>query len=524
MHSGQAFGGGVPDWLSARAAMAPDRLAIASGDERVTFAELDRRADAVARRLAGHGIAPGDRVAVMLPNGLPMVELVHGAGRAGAVLVPLNLRLAPAETAWQLADVRARLIIGDRARLAALPQPGGDVTTPLQPGSDVTTPLQPGSDVTTPLQPGSGLAVLDAEQFAALSEADLAPRRQIDLSAVHTIIYTSGTTGRPKGALLTYGNHWWSAIGSALNLGLRDDDRWLAVLPLFHVGGLSILMRGAIYGVPVIVHDGFDPAAVNAAIDAEGVTHLSLVTAALRRVLEQRGARPFPPTLRHVLLGGGPVPEPLLRECVRLGLPVVQTYGLTETASQAVTLAPQDAVRKLGSAGRPLLPTELRVVREGSDVGADEDGEIELRGPTVTPGYADRPAETAAAIQDGWLRTGDIGRLDADGYLYVLDRRRDLIVSGGENVYPAEIEAVLAAHHAVAEAGVTGTDDARWGRVPIAFVVPRDGHETSPAELLAWCGERLARYKVPTRISIVASLPRNAAGKLLRDRLGTDTL
>src|SRR5690606_1073203 len=187
-------------------------------------------------------------------------------------------------------------------------------------------------------------------------------REHIDLGAVHTIIYTSGTTGRPKGAQLTYGNHWWSAVASALNLGLHGDDRWLACLPLFHVAGLSILMRSVIYGMTAIVHDRFDAERVNRAIDEDGVTIVSVVATTLQRMLEARGRRPYPPHLRCLLAGGGPVPRPLLEECHRRGLPVVQTYGLTETASQVVTLAPDDALRKIGSAGKPLLPNELRIV------------------------------------------------------------------------------------------------------------------------------------------------------------------
>ncbi|HZS86409.1 MAG TPA: o-succinylbenzoate--CoA ligase [Chloroflexota bacterium] len=488
--TGYAYGGQVPDWLAARAALAPHHPALVCGGERITFAELDRRANAVARRLAGRGIAPGGRVAVLLRNGTAMAELVHGAGRAGAVLVPLNTRLAPSEIAWQVADSRARLLIHDgatRGLVASMPAP-------------------------------VNAEVVDITIFNEGPEASASLREHIDLAAVHTIVYTSGTTGRPKGALLTYGNHWWSAVGSALNLGLHADDSWLAVLPLFHVGGLSILMRGAIYGMAVHIHEAFDPAAVNSAID-EGVTIVSAVATMLRRMLDQREGRPYPRTLRHVLLGGGPAPLPLLEECARLAVPVVQTYGLTETASQAATLAPADALRKLGSAGRPLLPTELRIERDGMPVRAGEPGEIVVRGPTVTPGYADRPEETAAALRDGWLHTGDLGYLDDEGYLYVLDRRGDLIISGGENVYPAEVEAVLLSHPAVADAGVAAQADERWGQVPVAYVVLSPGTPCTVEELLAYCRARLAGYKVPARCIVVPALPRNAAGKLMRQRL-----
>ena len=522
-----AFGGHMPDWLAARAALTPDRLALMIGGQRVTFGELDRRATSVARRLAGLGVREGDRVAVFFRGALPMAEIVHGVARAGAILVPLNIRLAPAELAWQIQDVRACLLLYDSPH-PPIPSPSRGEGEQL---AGVAAPLSRAQgERAGPSDPGRGSeglvshevgteGALHIDDFYQQCKGGFAPRQRIDLAATHTIIYTSGTTGRPKGAMLTYGNHWWGAMGSVLNLGLREDDRWLAPLPLFHVGGLSILMRSVIYGIPAIVHERFDPEAVNRAIDEDGATIISVVAVQLRRILDARGERPYPSTLRHVLLGGGPAPLPLLEECARRGVPVVQTYGLTETASQAVTLAPADALRKVGSAGKPLLPMEIRVEQDGRVAAPGEPGEIVVRGPSVTPGYADRPAETARAIRDGWLHTGDLGFLDAEGYLYVLDRRDDLIVSGGENVYPAEVEAALLAHPAVAEAGVVGMDDPSWGQIPVAYVVPRADLSVTPDALIAFCRERLARYKAPARVTFVDALPRNASGKLLRREL-----
>jgi O-succinylbenzoic acid--CoA ligase len=319
--------------------------------------------------------------------------------------------------------------------------------------------------------------------------------------------------------MLTFGNHFWSATGSAFNLGVRGDDRWLAVLPLFHVGGLAILLRSVLYGTTAIVHESFDAAHANRAIDYEGVTIVSVVANMLQRMLDERGDRPYPASLRCMLLGGGPAPEPLLRRCEAIGVPVVQTYGLTEAASQVATLAPEDALPKLGSAGKPLFGTEVRIVDTTGPCAAGAAGEIVVRGPTVSPGYLNRREESTRALRNGWLHTGDIGYLDDDGYLYVLDRRDDLIVSGGENVYPAEIEAVLQTHPAVAEAGVWGVEHARWGQVPVAAVVLRDNLATAPELLIEYCKERLAAYKVPSRIEFTNELPRNAAGKLLRSEL-----
>jgi O-succinylbenzoic acid--CoA ligase len=286
------------------------------------------------------------------------------------------------------------------------------------------------------------------------------------------------------------------------------------VLPLFHVGGLAILLRSAIYGTAALVHDSFDPKSVNRSIDEDGVTIISMVASMLERVLADRGQRPFPASLRCVLLGGGPASRPLLEVCERRGVPVAQTYGLTEAASQVATLPPEDALRKPGSAGRPLTATEVRIERSGAQAPAGEAGEIVVRGPTVTPGYVDRPEDNARAFQDGWFHTGDLGYFDSDGYLFVLDRRDDLIISGGENIYPAEVEAVLASHPAVAEAGVVGVPDSRWGQAPAAFVVKRAA--VAEDELRTFCGQRLARYKIPAYFRFVESLPRNAGGKLVR--------
>jgi O-succinylbenzoic acid--CoA ligase len=281
------------------------------------------------------------------------------------------------------------------------------------------------------------------------------------------------------------------------------------------VGGLSILFRSVIGGVPVIVQDGFEPKAVNRAIDHEGATLVSVVANMLQRMLDERGDRPYPDSLRCMLLGGGPAPQPLLERCIAIGAPVSPTYGLTESTSQAATLLPDELAERAGSAGRALPVTEIRIERNGGPVPAGKHGEIAIRGATVITGYLEQPA----ARPDGWFATGDIGWLDDDGYLYVLDRRDDLIVSGGENVYPAEVESVLASHPGVAEAAVVGNPDERWGAVPVAFVVRRPGVEVSDQELSQLCATRLAGYKRPRRYIFVEQLPRNAGGKLLRRKL-----
>jgi O-succinylbenzoic acid--CoA ligase len=464
-----------------------------AGTEKLNFEELYERALALAAKLREAGIEKGSRVALLLGNSLAFVETVYALMQLEAVLVPLNLRLTPAELGWQLSDVGAGFLLTGNKYLAQAREASAGTPARLL-----------------------NLPDLDRQPIPALSVTPSASYRTTDL---HTIIYSSGTTGQPKGVRLTYGNHYFNAYASYQNFPAGETDRWLAVLPLFHVGGLAIVWRGLFYGMPVVVHESFDPAAVNHAIDHEGVSVISVVTNMLARMLDQRQDRGYPASLRSVLIGGGPVPQPLLERCARAGIPVVQTYGLTETASQAVTLAAQDALRKLGSAGKPLPGVELKISPK-EDGGPTEAGEIMLRGQNVTPGYEGRPAETARAWRDGWFHTGDIGRVDEEGYLYVLDRRTDLIISGGENVYPAEIEAVLLSHPAVEEAGVIGQASPQWGQVVVAFVKVRPGAKVDEAELLEYCRERLARYKLPRRVIFATeSLPRNATGKLLRRNL-----
>jgi O-succinylbenzoic acid--CoA ligase len=475
---------------------------VAPDGSRLTYAELRARADVVARQLAALGVRGGDRVGVLLPNGIPFAEVVHACMRLGAVLLPLNLRLTPGELAWQVRDAGARVVLCDASTNAKT------------------------AELCAIAEELVAARVDDAARSGIEPPANTPLRERADPHEPLAIVYTSGTTGAPKGAVLSYSNFWWSAVGSALNLGVNADDRWLAPLPLFHVGGLSVLTRSAIYGTAAVLHDGFDAERVSAAIDDESITLVSLVPTMLHRLLDARGDRPVPSSLRCVLLGGGPAPRALLERCARLGIPISQTYGLTECCSQVATLAPSDALKKLGSAGRALYPNELRVAaNDGTDPPPGEGGEILVRGPVVTSGYWNRPEATASAFVDGWFRTGDFGMLDDEGYLYVLDRRDDLIVTGGENVYPAEVEGVLLAHPCVAEAAVIGVADAEWGQRVVAVVRLVEGADRAVVEeLQSHCRALLAAYKVPREVRISdEQLPRTASGKLRRGALREST-
>jgi O-succinylbenzoic acid--CoA ligase len=533
----------LPNWLARAAENFPQHLAIKYNDISWSFAELDRQATLLARQYATLGVGPNTRVAILANSGLPFVTTVHALTRLGAILIPLNLRLTHDELLWQLRDVHADLLISDLSHQSQCHNLARSIPTLRHTSLVLDVETQTVSLHNTPT-----------------SNAEI--RTTINLSDIQAIMYTSGTTGTPKGVIITYGMQWWNAIGSVLTLEHHADDCWLACMPLFHIGGLAILMRSVINAISVVLLEKFDARQVNQSIQQDHITIISVVAVMLQRMLAEldKSHSSYPLALRCVLLGGGPAPQPLLEDCARRSIPVVQTYGLTESCSQAVTLSPTDALRKLGSAGRPLIQLQIRIMEDSTILPPNTPGTIYLKGPSITPGYDHRPDATASTIHDGWLSTGDIGYLDPEGYLYVLDRRNDLIISGGENIYPAEIEATLLSHPSVLEAGVCGQSDPQWGQVPVAFVVLRSTTLTeptsssssfttsipdkpsqpnnsisssastpfsqssrsinpTPADLIAYLSQRLARYKLPRAIYLVDSLPRTSSGKLLRRSL-----
>lgn len=479
----------VPDWLARRARTHAGIPALRCGDLTWTFADLDARAAAGAAALAALSPDPEAPIALLAGNSPAFVATVHAAVRAGRTLMPLNTRLTAPELTWQLGNAGAGLLLHDERH------------------ADLALAAASGAG-------GMPLATLGVDGPVAERAGPQLAGSALSLDLVQSIIHTSGTTGRPKGAMLTLGCWWWGAAGSALHLGHRQDDCWLAAMPLFHVGGLSILFRSVIGGVPVILHESFDPERTNRALDREGVTLVSVVASMLGAMVEGRNAT-YPGNLRAALLGGGPAPDALMERARALGIPVAPTYGLTEAASQVTTLLPGEFADRPGSAGSPLPQAEVRIERDGAPLPPGSDGEIAIRTRTLMRGYLGHAPLPSGA----WFRTGDMGRLDEDGYLTVLDRRDDLIVSGGENIYPAEIESALFSHPDVLEAAVVGLPDARWGSVPVAFVAVCDGATASDADLLAHVAGMLAGYKRPKRIVRVERLPRTAAGKVLRREL-----
>ena len=435
----------LDNWLAQRSQSCPERTALVAGDSEVTYAELEAESAWVARRLGAEGVRRGATAALTMRPGREQVVLIHALMKLGAVVLPINPQLA------------------ERERSAVIEMEKPEIE-------------------------------LDDAGLLTQTEADLPLLGEHDMDETHCRILTSGSTGSPHAVGLTYGNHLWGAVGSAFNIGVEPSDRWLCCLPLSHIAGLSIVMRSVIYGTTAVLHDGFDVDRVASSLDRGGVSVVSLVSTMLLRLLDAGADLSGP---RAILVGGGPVPADALEEALGRGATVVQTYGLTESCSQATTLAPADARRKVGSAGRPLLTTHLRIL----------DGEILIQGPTVAPGSADA---------DGWLHTGDLGRIDEEGFLFVEDRIDDLIVSGGENVVPAEVEGVLLGHPEVVDAAVVGREDPEWQQAVTAIVVLRAGAETSPDDLRRHCSTSLAPFKVPKRIELASALPRTPSGKLLR--------
>jgi o-succinylbenzoate---CoA ligase len=438
----------LDDWLSQRSQTCPDRTALVADGAEMTYAELEAEATWVARRLAAQGVRRGSTVALTMHPRREQVVILHALMKVGAALLPLGPRLTEDE----------------RAAIVAAEEPIIDLDDP----GELTQ-----------------------------TEADLPLLGEHDMDDICCRVLTSGSSGAPRPISLSYGNFLWSAVGSGFNIGVEPSDRWLCCVPLSHIAGLSIVMRSVIYGTTAVVHDGFDVDRAGAALEGGGVTVLSLVTTMLTRLLEAGVDLSGP---RAILVGGGPVAKEPLEAALAKGATVVQTYGLTETCSQVTTLAPADARRKLGSAGRPLLTTHLRI----------QEGEILVQGPTVAPGSADA---------DGWLHTGDVGHIDEEGFLYVRDRIDDMIVSGGENVVPAEVEEVLLRHPEVADAAVIGREDPEWQQAVTAVVVLESGSEVSPDDLRRHCADSLAGFKVPKRVELAAALPRTPSGKLMRRAL-----
>ncbi len=488
---------GIGRWLPRRRLKSPDKAALIFGDEVATYGELADAVERTAAVLRARGIGRGVAVAYFGENSPSFLQVMFAAAQVGAVFVPVNTRLAPPEIAHVLGDSGARIVVHD-------PE-----------AADRIAAAAPDADV-LPTRGAGGLEELVA---AASPDTVFAPASADDPAA---IIYTSGTTGRAKGAILTHGNLTWVALNCIIDYDVVSTDVALMISPLFHVaslgmGALPVILKGA----TLVLEPGFDPGRALAQIERHGVTMLSGVPTTYQMMADHPDwARTDLSTLRKLTCGGSAVPDRILNAYEDRGLSFSQGYGMTETAPGATSLSPTMTRVKQGSVGLPHFFTDVRIAVEDGFAAPGVVGEIEITGPNVFPGYHRLTEASAAAFtDDGWFRSGDLGYLDEDGYLHIADRLKDMIISGGENVYPAEIENLINDIDGVTGVAVVGVPDERWGEVPWAVVTVRDGAAVDTDAVRAHLEGRLARFKLPRRVVIVDELPRTASGKVRKAEL-----
>ncbi|MDG1944051.1 MAG: o-succinylbenzoate--CoA ligase [Halioglobus sp.] len=502
----------IGQFLTKRAEICPHREAIVEfeRDRRFSFIQLNARANRIANGLLDQGIRPGDRVATLLKNSVEFVETYFAVAKIGAVMVPVNWRLVAEEIAYIFQDSGTQALVYDSDfddAVGALHQGKSDVTLWLR---------RENSDGGTPQW------ALDYDQFAAASSPEEPPIGAWDHDNLF-IMYTSGTTGRPKGVVHSHDGMLWSQLTSMSTSDMRDGDRWLLALPMFHVGCLSptslLVHRG---GTGVIMRE-LDVGAMFRCIDQEKVTIFMAVPALLQFMLvtperEQCDIS----SVRWIATGAAPVPVSLLHEYEALGISIFQAYGLTESCGPGTLLLPEDGEAKVGSCGRPQMHTNIKIIDDQGntiEMGSEQPGELLVGGRHLMKEYWNNPEATAEALRDGWLHTGDICTWDSEGFVTVCDRMKDMIISGGENIYPAEVENALAASPEVQEAAVIGVASKKWGETPLALIVSAPGASPTAESLKAYCQEHLAGYKVPQLYEIVEALPRNPSGKLLKPEL-----
>lgn len=492
-------------FLEKRAFLNPGREAFIDGDGgRLTFAELSARANRTANALLASGVRPGDRVALLLMNSVEFLESFFAIARIGAVVVPLNWRLVADELTFILADSgTTTLIYGEEF---------ADVVSEIHGRGDKTR-------ISRWIEAGKGAPTDFATPYAGWRDqaADTAPEVGGADDDMLYIMYTSGTTGLPKGVVHTHNTAIWGVLTIAATADLRLGDRYLMALPLFHVGALTPATLCVYQGVSMIVPRAFDPRQTWELIQREAITTGLAVPAMLNFMLQVPDRDQYDySTLRWCMSGAAPVPVSLMEAYASLGIEIHQVYGLTESCGPGCLIDPDSAMERLGSTGKAFFHTDVRIVdADGKACGPEEAGEVWIRGPHVMREYWNRPDATAETLVDGWLRTGDIATMDEEGYVYIRDRLKDMIISGGENIYPAELENILMAHEGIREAAVIGQPSDRWGESPFAVVVRADNN-VDEAAVQRWCAEHLARYKLPRGVAFVDEIPRNPSGKILK--------
>jgi fatty-acyl-CoA synthase len=498
---------GIGFWLTKRELLNGNREALVDGERRLTYRQLNRRVNQLARFLQGMGLKRGDRCAILAYNCLEFVEVIFATAKLGLILVPLNWRLAPAELSFIISDSGAETLFFDPEFAAAVESLKGK--TALRRFISIGQKEIAGA---TPYE----------KALTSQRDEEPGPDRTVELNTPHIIMYTAGTTGRPKGAVLGQGASFWNAVNMSLCVDLTSKDRTLTVLPLFHVGGIGLYTLPTLYqGGTAVIQRTFDPKVTFRLIKDERIDVLFGVPAIFLFLIQDSDFKSGAMSrLRSVMSGGAPLPVSLIHQYHEAGIILQQGFGMSEAAPGIAALDRDRALAKAGSIGRPLFHLEVRIVDDQNhDQAVGQTGELLIRGPNLMQGYWNRPEATAEAFMEGWLHTGDLARMDEDGDLYIVERKKDMYISGGENVYPAEVENTIFELPQVAEAAIIGVKDKTWGEVGQAIVVLKPGQKLTETEVLNFLKGRLAKYKVPKSVVFVDQLPRNAAGKVLKNVL-----
>ncbi|GGI04155.1 acyl-CoA synthetase [Egicoccus halophilus] len=505
---------GLGSWPRRRARIGAADLAVVHGEERLTYGDLERRVRRLANALASTGVGRGDRVAYLGPNHPAFVETLFATAALGAVFVPLNTRLAAAELAYMVRDAGVHTLVSDQRLATAI-----EATLTLAPVGHHVVVAHADGDV-----PAAPVAATDYASFVA-GGASTPVDEPVELDDLAMVMYTSGTTGEPKGVMITHGNLAWNTFNVLIDVDVSTEEVTLVSAPLFHTAALNqTFLPTFVKGGTSVLVGAFDPAETLELIARHRVTWMFGVPAMFQALTAAPGwAEADLSSVRAVEAGGAPVPEELIRTYQARGLTFMQGYGMTEASPGVLFLRAKDSLRKVGSAGAPCFFVDVDVVdTDGRSAAPGVAGEVVVQGPNVMRGYWNKPDATAAVLDEqGWFRSGDAAVRDDEGHLAIVDRMKDMFISGGENVYPAEVENALYEHPAIAEVAVVGVPDERWGEVGRAYVVLRDGASFDLDEAERFLDGRLARYKRPRSVEVVPSLPRNASGKLLKKALRT---
>ncbi|WP_216829816.1 acyl-CoA synthetase [Alkalihalobacterium elongatum] len=495
---------GIGNWLKKFSEFDPDKLALVFKDKRFTYKEFNERVNQLAHAFVSLGVRKGDRVDALLLNTNEALESMFACAKIGAIFVPINFRLSVDEVLYIVNDSGANHFIYDER---------------LRPVVDALR--QKESKLIDYIHVGRNPHEEDYEYEQLIEGSSTEePAYDISLDDIHLMMYTSGTTGRPKGAMLSHGNTQWNAINCINFMPTHSTDITLTVAPLFHIGGMSVFTTPLFYkGGTVILDDNFDPKSVMQKIQEEKITGLFFVPAMWQALTTVDNFDDYDiSSLRFCVSGGAPCPITIIEYFQARGIPFYEGFGLTETAPFVSLLDAKNSIRKNGSVGKAPVHTDVRIVDPNDrDVPAGEVGELIVKGPNVMVGYWNKPEATKEAIKDGWFYTGDLAKFDAEGFIYIVDRKKDMIITGGENVYPIEVEQVLYRHPNIREAAIIGYPDEKWGESIKAVISLKDTSSPFTIEdIQQFLDGKIARYKVPKKIEVVDALPRNATGKILK--------